>query len=195
MVKKWTSGPLATPHFPSSLIFRFCRRLVEDRGRVKRSISERDFPGRCHPGECQRGLWLALYFFNHKHLIRVLCYVPWTCLKVLPLLCFSVGLEIEELIRKFGVKCVWEKGRKEEHLRSRLWHQTLRWEAGVWACLGPTQGWLMRRAGAKWCPRPSPYKRQLMMLEKEVLLWFYVPWLQDQEKGTPVLSVESRKPS
>lgn len=61
---------------------------------------------------------------------------------------------------------------KNEHLRSRLWHQTLRWEAGVWACLGPTQGWLMRRAGAKWCPRPSPYKRQLMMLEKEVLLWF-----------------------
>lgn len=34
-----------------------------------------------------------------------------------------------------------------------------------------------------------------MMLEKEVLLWFYVPWLQDQEKGTPVLSVESQKPS
>lgn len=182
--------------FPSSPIFHFCRRLVEDRGRVKKSVSEKDFPGRCHPSASQRGLWLAPYFFsNHKCLIWVLCCVPRTCLKVLPLLCFSVGLDIGELISESGVKCLWEEGGKEWASSVSPLTQTPQWEAGVWAFLAPTQGWLMRRAGAKWCPRPSLPNRQLMMLEEEALLWFYVSWLQDQEEGAPVLSVESRKPS
>lgn len=121
MVKKLIRGPSTKPSSSSLLIFRWCKRLVENRERAEKRVFQKKtsctgFPLVRKQFKLPKGdsNCVPYFFSNNKHLIWVLHFVPAARLKVTPLPCFPVWSETEELLRKFRVKWMWmRKGRKK----------------------------------------------------------------------------------